>query len=267
MTTRISVRWCLSSIGATAIAFSTVAACSGGSDLSFGSFDGSDDDDGSVPKRDGSVVSFDGTTKVDAQKKDVFIPPDPEDDAGTCKKSGVTFIPPTFKSSAAKTTACNDTQISAISTACYKAPESAGCATVRNEAANKTCGDCMFGQKTDSIWKMVILDPGGTPPARLNQAGCVNLTSGVAKCGESYLTIVACFDAFCADCPTAAEETACDKEVGNGPGSQECKQYLISDAKCADALQSDAVGKCFPGGTSDADLKAVFTHMAGVFCK
>lgn len=187
-----------------------------------------------------------------------------EEDAATCKKAGATFSPPTINppNAAKNLAACSDTVLNTLADACAKTPEDPGCKTAREVAGNqKDCADCLFNNKTDSSWAMIQLDPGGTPAARYNQAGCIELASGVKDCGKKYFTVVSCFDAFCSDC-TGAEETSCQKDVAQGSG--ECKQYLIDQA-CGNAL--DAVEKtCFPGEQTDAAIKTLFINMAKTFC-
>jgi len=200
--------------------------------------------------------------KTDTKKTDTG--PGEEEDAATCKKADATFAPPTINPPAAaqNLAACSDTVLGALADACSKEPESAGCQTARAVAGNqKDCADCLFGAKTDANWKMIVLQPGETPAARYNQAGCITLASGVPDCGKKYFTVVSCFDAFCADC-TGAEESACQKDVAQGSG--ECKQYLIDQA-CGNAL--DAVEKtCFPGEQTDAAIKTLFIQMGKAFC-
>ena len=200
--------------------------------------------------------------KTDAKKTDSGG--EEEEDAATCKKADATFTAPTINPPAASQNlaACSDNVIGILADACAKEPESAGCKTAREVAGNqKDCADCLFGAKTDANWKMIVLQPGETPPARYNQAGCIEVASGVKDCGKKYFTVVSCFDTFCADC-TGAEETSCQKDVAQGSG--ECKEYLIDQA-CGNAL--DSVEKtCFPGEQTDAAIKTLFVNMAKAFC-
>src|SRR5262249_33236442 len=145
------------------------------------------------------------------------------DNTATCKNECATFTPPVMNPPVAKTTMCTDTQISALADACAKEPDGAACTTARADAANAACAACLFGSKTDASWKMVVLDPGATPPARYNQAGCIELASGVKDCGKKYFTVVACFDSYCSTC-TQPDLTTCQKDVAQGSG--ECKSYL-----------------------------------------
>ncbi len=261
MTERGTVRWCLV-VGGSAIAVSVVA-CSG-------------QIEGTAP-RPGVDAGDAGTVTVDGGHtpppppepypipgtKDAGIDGSKPDEPGTCKIESASFVPPVMNPPApSQPAACTDSQISALADACAKEPEGAGCKTARELAANKNCSDCLFGNKTDAYWKMVVLDPGGTPAARFNQAGCIELASGVQNCGKDYFTIGSCFDAYCGDC-TGSELTSCQKDVAQGSG--ECKGYLIGQA-CGNAL--DAVEKtCFASESTDASIKAMFVSMARVFCR
>ena len=187
--------------------------------------------------------------------------PDPIDD---CKKADATFTAPTINPPAPSQNlaACSDDVIGLLADACAKEPESAGCKTAREVAGNqKDCADCLFGAKTDANWKMIVLQPGETPPARYNQAGCIEVASGVKDCGKKYFTVVSCFDTYCGEC-TGGEETACQKDVAQGSG--ECKEHLLDQA-CGNAL--DSVEKtCFPGEQTDQAIKTLFVNMAKAFC-
>jgi hypothetical protein len=241
---RRRVRWCLS-VGGSTIAVSLLA-CSG-------QIDGT----GSIPE----TGPIDPPPPIDAGKPDVTPKPPCTDTDPSCKTScGGEWTPPDIHSPATKNPVCNDTQIIALADACAKDPTTAGCTTARNAAG--ACGMCLFGQQTDALWKMIVLEPGATPPWHLNQPGCIELKSGVKDCGKKYFTVVSCFDAYCNEC-AGAEESSCQKDVAQGTG--ECKQYLV-DQTCANAL--DAVEKsCFPSDSTDAALKQMFINMAAVFCK
>jgi hypothetical protein len=260
MSNRVLVRWCLSSAGASSIAFVSFTACTGGPD---GPFFGDAGSSGATA----DVVFVDATTRppqppplpTNTSTPDSSVPPV---DSGTCKKSGITYTPIAINAPAPKSVSCNDSQIAALADACFKQPDSVGCATARSTYA--TCASCAFGQKSDAQWKPILLNAGTTPftPASYNQAGCIELASGVKDCGKKYFTVVACFDAYCASC-VGAEETACQKDVAQGSG--ECKQYLI-DQTCGNAL--DAVETtCFAGEQTDAALKKLFVNMVGAACK
>jgi len=207
------------------------------------------------PVDSGSDAKSDGSIK-DAGK-DVN-----GDDPSTCKTENASFTPPVLNPpAAAQATACTTTQIDALADACSKEPAGAACAVARAAAFNASCADCIFGAKTDANWKMIILTPGETPPARYNMAGCIELASGLKDCGRKYFTVVSCFENYCSDC-TGSEETACQKDVAQGSG--ECKSYLIDQA-CGNAL--DATEKtCFPGEQTDAAIKVLFQNMAKTFC-
>ena len=111
---------------------------------------------------------------------------------------------------------------------------------------------------------MITLDPNGTPPAKYNQAGCIDMVSGVTGCGNSYFNVVTSFDTYCADCAAGANLEQCNKDVANA-ATGECKSYLLS-AQCGTALDT-AEPKCFPGAQDDTSIQTLFRNMAAQFCQ
>lgn len=204
----------------------------------------------------------------DGGKKDARpAPPPPEEQtppAETCKAKEA-FTPAETKPPAPQSgTACTDAGIDALAGACAEDPNAEGCTSARDQPANKTCAQCIFGKKDDAEWKVINLMPGETPSARYNQEGCVEHITGVKGCGIGYLKILDCFNNYCSKCPDNELQT-CLEEVAEG----DCRQHRIADTACATALSSkqDAIDACFPANQEPGSVKTLFVNMSKIACK
>ncbi len=151
----------------------------------------------------------------------------------------------------------------ALSDACAKDPNAQACTDARNGPGNQDCAACIFGTKDDAEWKVINLQPGASPGARYNQEGCVDHTTGVKGCGHAYVTVLGCFNDYCAQCPQD-QARACVEEVARN----ECTDFRIDDQKCGEALAEAelAVDSCFPKSPDLAGVQELFTYMARVAC-
>lgn len=207
--------------------------------------------------------SVDPTEKKDADPNAVTPTGDGGAATGSACKAKISYEAEVIHPPAPVQQVCTADAVTALVDACAKDPNAQECTDARNGAGNKDCASCIFGAKDDKEWKVINLQPGETPSARFNQEGCVDHTTGVAGCGHSYVTVLGCFNDFCAKCPES-EAKACVQEIAEG----ECKDYRISDQKCGDALAKAelAVDSCFPNSPDLGGVKTLFTYMARVAC-
>ena len=82
-------------------------------------------------------------------------------------------------------------------------------------------------------------------------------------CGHAYVTVLGCFNDYCAQCPQD-QARACVEEVARN----ECTDFRIDDQKCGEALAEAelAVDSCFPKSPDLAGVQELFTYMARVAC-
>lgn len=212
------------------------------------------------------IISQPGDAGLTDAKKTDAKPPigDTEEEEAPSCKAKITFTPDQVNPPAPQSgTACKADVISALADACTADPNAQPCTDARALLANKTCAECIFGSKSDAQWKVINLMPGEKPAARYNQEGCVEHVTGVKGCGQSYLTVLGCFNDFCAKCDEASAG-GCVEDVA----SAECKDYLLSDAACAGALKSreKEVDSCFPTAQDAKGIKDLFVYMSTVAC-
>jgi hypothetical protein len=183
--------------------------------------------------------------------------------AGVACKAKISYTAEEIHPPAAQQQVCTADEVNALADACAKDPNAQECTDARNGAGNKECASCIFGAKDDAEWKVINLQPGETPGARYNQEGCVDHTTGVKGCGHAYVTVLGCFNDFCARC-AQDQQKLCVEEVAEG----ECKDFRITDQKCGTALGDDemAVDSCFPKTPDLAGVKGLFTYMARIAC-
>jgi hypothetical protein len=191
---------------------------------------------------------------------------DDDDNGGSnvtsgCPGSGTYKAPAAGKPVAPAQNECSFAILDVLKEACALDPRTADCQAARNDEANKACADCIFSNKTDAQWKVVVIDP--TKPF-YNQAGCVELMTGVDGCGERYAAAQDCLQTFCRGC-TEADVGSCGSEaIGN-----ECKTYAPS-GDCANAIvqvgEQTIAETCYAQAASADAYKAVFVSMGTVAC-
>jgi hypothetical protein len=179
-------------------------------------------------------------------------------------KANVDFKPAETKPVAPRVpSACTAATIRALAEACVDEPNGSGCEAVRNAPGNKACADCIFGNKSDSVWKVVNLAPGETPEVIYNQEGCVENITGVKGCGHKYMTVLSCYIDYCGAC-NRQSGIQCLQQVAEG----ECKPYRIDDEACVKATEErqSAIAGCFPATEDAKGIRSLFNYMAGLAC-
>jgi hypothetical protein len=207
-----------------------------------------------------------GDASTDA-KREASRPADTDEPAAASCKAQGKFEAEKINPSAPQKNACSKPEIDALSAKCAEGANpdanSAACKDARD--AHKVCAECIFGTDADAQWKVVNLNPdAATRKVRYNQAGCIEIASGVKDCGSSLLTLNICLNVYCNQCTTDADQTACVDEVF--PGG-ECGPFGLTNACGTAALDTNkaAVNECF-AKTADVDDSRLFKYMATLAC-
>ncbi len=207
-----------------------------------------------------------GDASADA-RREASRPADTDEPAAeSCKAQGK-FEAEAIKPNAPQQKACTSEQIEALSAKCAEGadadPNNADCKAARDATENKGCADCIFGSDADAQWKVVNLNPDAERKVRYNQAGCIELASGVKDCGGALLTLNICLNAYCSDCGTESEQGTCVNEVIEG----ECSEFRITSACAKAALQTyeKQVEDCF-AKREDVDDSRLFVYMSTLAC-
>jgi hypothetical protein len=186
------------------------------------------------------------------------------DAAGTCTPQPVAGYTPLSYPSPIQQAACSDAETTAIANDCAADGTAAACVadvTGKNAAITAACLACAVSAETATTWGPFVrfVNDGGPDDVVLQNAGCIDLVTGVKGCGEAYYGVVNCINASCSDAscgtdPNAEPAASC----GNAAIKSVCKPYLVTQA-CGTGLQKPEVDtKCF-GASITAVAKSILT--------
>lgn len=162
---------------------------------------------------------------------------------------------------------CTQAKIDAIAAACGGSGENVdtvnGAACKQARATHAECAKCLFSDRLDSTWKVVVLASCDPSWVQLNQAGCIEHVTTVPGCGQAFLDLNVCLNTFCPSCGNDTETSACVEEVMQ----DQCSALELSEECATDALETNkvAVDECF-SKADDVDDVRLFKYMAKIQC-
>jgi hypothetical protein len=186
-----------------------------------------------------------------------------------CPPAPVTSFAPTWKPPiAAKSGACNTTQISDFFDACLgPSAASSGCSAF--VTANTSCAACLQSNDTDPKYGPVIWHSSGLYYTT-NIAGCIadeQADAGTTGCGAAYQAVVQCKETACSACLSAQNPDFSVYSACEGNAESECSKFTTTlTSTCGTALTdpNNAVAACIPPSGDTAE--DAYLRLAPIFC-
>ena len=194
---------------------------------------------------DARVVRDTGTTTEDAGSA--------ADAAGTCAPQPVTGYTPSTYNPPKQQNVCTTAEINKIATDCAAGFTAAACvADLSGTGVSAACRTCAITPEAATNWGPFVQLKGdaGAADITFQNAGCIDLVTGVTGCGQAYYGVVDCLQA---SCPTGTNGEVCGTDPNVDPAKAcstaalktICKPYLVSQA-CGTGLQKPEIDTtCF----------------------